>query len=449
MRAQETATTGDSFSRTVVAPVSLMVAAMILAVIAAVIWIARSQTADLLARERSLAASAIEERRSVIEKTTDDYAYWDDAFAHTVTRNDPAWVDENIARPVAGKYGFRLAGVADERGEAISGAFDGAPYSGPLDRILQGGFHQLLARLSGRDTATGVLMLGDSPAIVAVSRIRPFAVPAPSAPQPHRFLIFVDALDQPQLAKLSKAYLLPDLRIDRSGSNGAAIVIETVDGARRVALAWRGSDPGGEMLRSILPILLALLIVFAGLTAYVLRQGRAAAVRLRESERRALLDPLTGLPNRLGLFARAEELMGSIQAPSFALAYLDLDGFKQVNDEFGHSAGDDVLKEAVRRMAAAIREGDMLARLGGDEFAMLLPDLIEPAAVRHVAERVIANVGAPMTVGGATVRIGVTIGVAIAPADARDTIDLVKAADAALYRAKRNAKGTVQFSLTA
>lgn len=449
MKAQQTTANRDSFSKTVVVPVSLMVAAMILAVIAALVWIARSQTEDLLSRERSLAASALEERRSVIEKTTDDYAYWDDAFTHTVTLNDPAWVDENIARPIAEKYGFRLASVVDERGDAISGAFDGAAYLGPLDRILQGGFPQLLSRLSGRNTATGMLMLGDVPAIVAVSRIRPFAVPSPSAPRPERFLVFVDALDHLQLARLSKAYLLPELRVARSGSEGAAIEIETVDGTRRVALAWRGSDPGGEMLRSILPILLALLIVFAGLAAYVLRLGRAAAVRLRESEKRALLDPLTGLPNRLGLFARAEELTASPEAPGFALAYLDLDGFKQVNDEFGHSVGDEVLKETARRMAAVIREQDMLARLGGDEFAMLLPNLVDPAAVRRLAERVIASVSEPIRVNDGLARIGVTIGVAVAPEDARDTIALVQAADAALYRAKRHSKGTVQFALSA
>lgn len=443
----------DSFSRTVIAPVSLLVAAMIVAVIATAIWAAHRQTADSLDHERSLAWSAIAERLSVLEKTTDDYAYWDDTYSHAGEPVDAVWLDANVVRPIADKYGFRLVSVVDDRGHAVFGARDEMRFSGPLDAILSGGFGALIRRLTtdaSQDSTTGVLHFGDMPALVAISRIRPFTTSA-QATQPQRFLVFVDVLDETQLAAVSKAYLLPHLRVDDldHASDDAAITVASVDGAHRSALVWRGSNPGGEMLRSILPILVTLLIAFACLTAYVLGQGRAAAARLRDSERRATQDPLTGLPNRLALFARAEELLGEARGQGFALAYLDLDGFKQVNDQFGHDMGDEVLKQTTRRMAAAIRKDDMLARLGGDEFAMLLPDLVDPSAVRRLAEQVIASVSQPIVANGATARIGVTIGVAVAPSDARDTLDLVKAADAALYRAKRQHKGTVQFALSA
>lgn len=444
----------DSFSRTVVAPVSLLVAAMIVAVIAAAIWAAHRQTADSLERERSLAWSALSERLSVLEKTTDDYAYWDDTYSRSGQMVDAEWLDANVARPIADKYGFRLVSVVDERGHAVFGARDEMRFSGPLDAILSGGFGALIRRLTvdaGQESTTGVLNFGDLPALVAVARIRPFSTGAAQGAQPQRFLVFVDVLDETQLAAVSKAYLLPHLRVDDldHANDDAAINVATVDGTHRSALVWRGSNPGGEMLRSILPILVTLLIAFACLTAYVLGQGRAAAARLRDSEKRATQDPLTGLPNRLALFARAEELLGGTRGQGFALAYLDLDGFKQVNDQFGHDMGDEVLKQTTRRMAAAIRKGDMLARLGGDEFAMLLPDLVDPSAVRRLAEQVILSVSQPIVANGATARIGVTIGVAVAPSDAHDTLDLVKAADAALYRAKRQNKGTVQFALSA
>ncbi|MCK0195307.1 diguanylate cyclase [Ancylobacter sp. 6x-1] len=439
---------GKTFQREVMLPVTLLVGLMILAVIGTVIWIAHWQTADVQAREQALAASAIAERLSLLEKTADDYAFWDDSYEHA-GRDDSEWVDANVAKPVAQKYGFRLIAVVDEKGRATFGARDDTRFNGPMGQVLTGGFEQLLTQLApatGKVTTSGVLMLGADPALAAVSRIRPFeSKPAADDAVRQRFLVFVDALNPPQLAAISRAYLLPDLHVAAQASADTSLKLDTVDGGKPVLLAWRAADPGGEMLHSLLPILLLLLITFGALTVYVLRQGRDAAVRLRESEERALRDPLTGLPNRVMLHARAEELMAGSSKAGFALAYLDLDGFKQVNDEFGHDMGDEVLKQSTRRIAAAIRDEDLLARLGGDEFAVIFPDLTDFAVLRQITERIIDAVNDPIVAGGAALRVGITIGVALYPFDATSTLELVKAADAALYRAKRNSKGTVQF----
>ncbi|MGA0531840.1 diguanylate cyclase domain-containing protein [Hansschlegelia sp. KR7-227] len=443
---------GDSFSRTVVAPVSLLVAAMIVVSIAAAIWVAHHQTAETRSRERSLAATALAERFAALEKTTNDYAFWDETFDRLVTREDAAWFDANVARPAIDEYDVELVAVADRGGAAVFGARDGESVSGPLGASLVGGFDALLDRVAagaGTDTASGLLLWDGEPAMVAVSRIRPQSTDADHAERAPRFLVLAARLGASQVETIAKAYLLPDLAVVPAAVDDASIQLATVDGRRPIIFAWRGSDPGRELLRSLLPLMIAALFAFAGMTAYVLRQGKAAAIRLSESERRALLDPLTGLPNRVALFAGVEELVRAAEAPSFALAYLDLDGFKQVNDEHGHDLGDEVLRQAAQRMASAVRDVDLLVRLGGDEFAILLPGLTDAASLRGIAERVIAKVSEPIEANGVTVRVGVTIGVAISPSDARDTLELVKIADTALYRAKRSSKGTVAFSLSA
>ncbi|MFD1702497.1 diguanylate cyclase domain-containing protein [Methylopila henanensis] len=443
---------GDTFSRTVIAPVSLLVAVMIVACIAAAVWVAQRQTADMQARERALAETALATRAAALEKTTNDYAHWDETYDRVAKQGDAEWFGENVVRPATDEYGAHLVAVVDGEGAVVLGSRDGAEISGPLAAILQGGFGVLAHRVGadgGVETASGLLLLDGAPALVALSRIRPYAEDRGAEPAEPRMLALVDLLGPAQLEALSKAYLLPGLRVAKAARHDASVRIPTADGKGAVAFAWRGSDPGAELLRSLLPIMLALLVAFAALTAYVLRQGKAAAIRLGESERRALLDPLTGLPNRLALFARVEGMIGSPRNDGFALAYLDLDGFKQVNDEHGHGLGDAVLKEAARRMSLALRDGDLLVRLGGDEFALLLPGLTDAGPLRQIAERVIAHVGEPIEIDGVTVRVGVTIGIAVSPADARDTLELVTIADAALYRAKRSAKGTVQFSLTA
>ena len=125
-----------------------------------------------------------------------------------------------------------------------------------------------------------------------------------------------------------------------------------------------------------------------------------------------------------------------------ALLFIDLDHFKAVNDSLGHAAGDAVLVEVARRMSKELRNTDSLFRLGGDEFALLVSPVTDPAAVAHLAERLIAVVREPLRVEGQIVLVGATVGMAFAPDDAGSASDLLRAADAAMYAAKRAGKNT-------
>lgn len=160
-------------------------------------------------------------------------------------------------------------------------------------------------------------------------------------------------------------------------------------------------------------------------------------------DRLAHTDPLTLLPNRKQFrdcleIHSARERRGS---NGFTLMIMDLNKFKQVNDRFGHQAGDQVLNEVARRLAGVMRSGDVLARLGGDEFGVLLPATNARSAVATVADKLVMALREPVQIGGNACAIGLSIGIAFYPADATDLDVLVAKADTAMYAAKRTGGG--------
>ena len=157
----------------------------------------------------------------------------------------------------------------------------------------------------------------------------------------------------------------------------------------------------------------------------------------------ALHDPLTGLPNRRALAEALEQALARAQRTGMPLAVLalDLDGFKAINDRYGHPAGDATLLEVSDRLRRTIRRSDLVARLGGDEFAVIAGELSGPAPVSRLARRIGAALGAPIQLRDAEASIAVSIGVAFYPGDGETTEELLHRADAALYAAKRERAG--------
>lgn len=175
----------------------------------------------------------------------------------------------------------------------------------------------------------------------------------------------------------------------------------------------------------------------------LLTNSASRELRILES---ALSDPLTALPNRTLLTERLRHMLALSRrrtAP-FAIAVLDLDRFKFVNDTLGHAAGDAVLKEVARRLRKTVREGDTVARLGGDEFVLMLPG--GEAAVREVATRIIDAMQEPLNFRDQRIDIGLSIGIAMHPQHGSDDLTLLRHADSAMYRAKRRRAGIEVFS---
>lgn len=161
----------------------------------------------------------------------------------------------------------------------------------------------------------------------------------------------------------------------------------------------------------------------------------------------ALHDPLTELPNRTLLLERLGRLIEiSRREPrSLALMFMDLDGFKAVNDALGHAAGDELLRAVARSTLEQVRSADTLARFGGDEFVLLIDNPRDRAEVAGVAQRIIAAVNRPRTIAGVTVRVGTSIGIARLPGTASDAAELLAEADLALYAVKAAGKNHFKF----
>lgn len=166
-------------------------------------------------------------------------------------------------------------------------------------------------------------------------------------------------------------------------------------------------------------------------------------------EDRAHSDPLTGLPNRAALerFLPMAQQRSQAGQGCLALLYLDLDGFKPVNDRFGHAAGDLLLKEVAARLRACLRDGDLVARLGGDEFLMVLqvPATQALGQARQIAERALQSLAQPVRLGEQETTIGCSIGGALWPLDHADLGEALELADQALYRAKHGGKNRAEF----
>ncbi len=159
-------------------------------------------------------------------------------------------------------------------------------------------------------------------------------------------------------------------------------------------------------------------------------------------------DALTGLPNRLLFYDRLEQALARARrtGDTVALAFIDIDRFKPINDVYGHAAGDEILVELGRRIQPVLRARDTLARIGGDEFVILLEDVRPDDAAATVIDKILAAVGRrPFTAGGAEHRVALSVGIAEYPRDADEGNALLRFADSVMYRAKRTQDASVAF----
>jgi len=163
------------------------------------------------------------------------------------------------------------------------------------------------------------------------------------------------------------------------------------------------------------------------------------AALLEQVRHQALHDPLTGLPNQRLLIDRVEVALGQSrrERSHVGVLFLDLDGFKSVNDTLGHAVGDDLLRAVVARIQAELRAGDTVARVGGDEFVVVLPNIADPGDAGVIAARLTAALRRSHRLAGCTLRVPASVGIAVSGRDGVDHEALVQHADAAMYRVKR------------
>lgn len=200
-------------------------------------------------------------------------------------------------------------------------------------------------------------------------------------------------------------------------------------------------------------LIFVLLLMSIGFAIFSYRRMKELTVEMNarrsaelEAKKLARHDPLTGLPNRrFFVETLGEALLNTTADSRTAVLMLDLDGFKSVNDAYGHAIGDQTLIQFAQRISAIMRAGAVFIRIGGDEFAVIVPNIKSLDDPTALARRIVAAVAEPFLIGQISTSVGVGVGIAIAPSDGMNPETLVQRADRALYRAKAEGRSLIHF----
>ena len=242
--------------------------------------------------------------------------------------------------------------------------------------------------------------------------------------------------------------LLINGRAQEGDFPGLARRATTVESAMSVPLVHHDEVIGvlnvnAEAERAFTEYDLRALSLFAEQAASTIAKARLIETHRAQAEQLAHLafhDGLTGVANRALLLDRARQALARRRPGAVALLFIDLDGFKAVNDRFGHSAGDRLLADVARRLRGVVRPSDTVARVGGDEFVVLCEDLADEGEAVGVATRIEQAVAEPFRLGGGEAKVGASVGIALATEGEGDPETLLRDADTAMYRAKQLGK---------
>ncbi len=203
----------------------------------------------------------------------------------------------------------------------------------------------------------------------------------------------------------------------------------------------------GVLAFALLSITTILLVYDAHLESNTRRHNEQLEQANAQLQHVATHDSLTGLPNRLLLGDRLDQAIANAETHRrrFAVMVMDLDRFKSINDSLGHLSGDELLKEAARRLAVRLRRTDTLARLAGDEFVILINEIGGLRDAESIASGILADIGRPVALAGLEVHVSASVGISVYPEDGRDAETLLQHADAAMYHAKKNGRNGFQF----
>ncbi len=314
--------------------------------------------------------------------------------------------------------------------------------------------------------ATDLVRVGDRVAFVSVmqmARVAPGQAPAAAPP----VLVSLRYLDAPFLLEAAKQHQLTGARLGdspRARDGEVSTPLLDSDGKPLTQLFWKPTLIGGAVISALLVpaagvfLVIALLVLLMALRMrkLMLRDDEQllelehAHLELKAKEAQAYHlayhDVLTGLPNRALFNDNADQaLIRARHGEPAAILLLDLDRFKNVNDRFGHLAGDALIQEVGVRLVRVLDHPDAVARLGGDEFAILLQQEDLADGIEHTLDRILEELRRPFEILGNQAHVGVSIGVALAPDYGTDRTDLMRKADIALYRAKDEGRDCYRF----
>ncbi len=455
-------------------PLALLAVVALGAVAAAGLGLVRAFDVTAREREQIVVQNGIAGRAGEVAHMAVTEATWDAAVRNLDNHFDFDWARDNIGAYFTQNDGFEDSFVLDRDDRPIFGAYEGNPVPPAKYARFEGAVQPLVAAVRLREGLRGPLrvpkdtgmLLSDGIQestlaairgdlfILSATLVQPdFGTVLPTGP---RAPIVVTAMriGHEFLESFAHRFLLDDVQV-RMGqapvpSSLAFVTLRNRSGEELAKLSWKPQTPGRDLLRQLgLPVLL-ILAWLAMAVLYLYRRGRRTAAVLFNSEARATHlayhDALTGLPNRRLFFDRLAQALLQIRRTEEVIAVhcIDLDRFKEINDTFGHHAGDELIRLAGARLAAQCRSPDTVARLSGDEFAIIQTRATAGAAAA-LAARLTEVMRLPIDLEAGRVFIGCSVGVALISDGHIDPAEALRQADLALYRAKDTARGQFCF----
>jgi diguanylate cyclase (GGDEF)-like protein len=450
---------------------TLIIVMLMAGLVATFVWIAARKSDELsIERQQHVIATVLEQNFRAIAHDQEAATVWDDSVRElSAPVLDATWLDENLGVWFYTYYGHDEVFIVDPRDRVVYAMREGRRHdAGTYARSVGSVATPLIAELRNKmqsgvkiPKASSVLSPGaidlgtfhGHPAIISVKPIVSDTGEITQKPGTEYFHVSIRYLDGSFVADLARRYQLTDGHFASAppeDENRSRVALRTHRGTLIGYFVWAPFRPGTAMLGEVAPALVISLLLVLGTIVWLLRRISRSALQLSAAKSQAVHlanhDPLTGLANR-ALFDRqlSQELVQlGVAGKTMALLHIDLDHFKNVNDHLGHPTGD-LLICALARVLSEVAPSDLVARLGGDEFAII--HIADNAA--KSAERLARNIqkilARPIDLGHGEVLIGASIGLAVAPADGTDPVELVRKADIALYDAKHRGRRRHSF----
>lgn len=419
-------------------------------VLVTIFWMAGQEDEQAARSTETMVDGGIAAMERRVQQLANDYSWWEEAYDAYV-RDDREWIEANVGTGITDTYIADFLIIISPDGSIEYGWINDES----TDTVESIATPDVIAAIREIADDLPVESLAAVPAYVATPSVpmmlgiqhltpvsRADEVKSPDLP----VVVFGQYLSSEPLHALGSSFLIDDLHFV-PGTDVASTVttVRDVFGNVLGRFDWTPPTPGRAVLQRVLPpigIALALFCVVALLTAW---RARNMAVALTESEKEALIaartDGLTGLMNRTGF----TELIDSDDYKRFAkngglaVVYVDINGFKAVNDSIGHHGGDDLVIALARRLESVLPDNAVFARIGGDEFAAILTGPAAATAAAAAANDVIHRLDRPFTVSGFEFHVTVAVGYAVA-AGGVDPNEIVRRADLAMYQAKAGAE---------
>ncbi len=416
--------------------------------LAALFWFMVTQQNELSEqREKSQISTSLSSKVDFLAVNLRDYVRWTDAVRNLAQDLNLQWADENIGPYLYNNKGFSRSFLVDRSGKSIYASHLNSRSNDEARDVLGASFAPILARLDAapdgvEERFAQIVEVDGQPAILATSAILPSIGEEFNEPYARRYLMTVQPIDSAFLAAIAKTYGMRTLSFHTGTPRAGITAVPLLSGQNKALgyLTWQAARPGDTMGKTYLPWLLLIGVIAVLLTLYMFGRATRMTQDLAASEAAARHlanhDTLTGLCNRRAL---REKGMRQPSSCPMAVLFLDLDGFKEVNDLFGHQAGDELLKEATLRLRSIVGDRALLARVGGDEFSILATSFDSHDVAKHFAEQIVEVMAEPFSSNQIRMVVSASVGVALGkPGHCVD--ELSRLADIAMYAAKEEGK---------